>query len=335
VIGSGRLREIRILASTYNKTSLARRLLWTTQINTRLIWRIRRHLQAADTILFTGSPPYLLHWIAPLNVLLRKKLIYRITDFHPECLMAQRQSSVVALRLLYRLTMAWRRRVDEFEVLGNDQLQRLVEAGMPRSRARLKRDPSPIRFDHHTKPLPRPAAASGKLLLLYSGNWGVAHDYATFLAGYELHCRRGSGRFLLWLNAVGNAVGSIEEELKRRALPYIRGTPVPLDQLSSLLVTPDAHLITLSDPFVGFVLPSKVHACIQSGLPVLYIGSARSDVHALCAEQLRAPYFRVEMNNAEECWEALENLTHLLTKRDDGDRPPQAARRVSGVATGG
>jgi len=42
----------------------------------------------ADEILFTGSPPLLLHWIAPLNVLLRKRLIYRITDFHPECLMA-------------------------------------------------------------------------------------------------------------------------------------------------------------------------------------------------------------------------------------------------------
>jgi hypothetical protein len=78
-----------------------------------------------------------------------------------------------------------------------------------------------------------------------------------------------------------------------------------------------------------------VHACIQSGLAVLYIGSASSDVHALCAERLRAPYFRVEMNNAEGCWEALENLTQLLTKRDDGDRPPKAARRVSGVSTGG
>ena len=172
VIGSGRLREIRILASTYDKTSLARRLLWTAQINTRLIWRIRRQLQAADTILFTGSPPYLLHWIAPLNILLRKKLIYRITDFHPECLMAQRQSSGVALRLLYRLTMAWRRRVDEFEVLGNDQLQRLVEAGIPRSRARLKRDPSPVRFESHTKPLPRPAAAQRQAALALLGELG-------------------------------------------------------------------------------------------------------------------------------------------------------------------
>ena len=31
-------------------------------------------------IVFTGSPPLLLHWIAPANLLLRKKLIYRITD---------------------------------------------------------------------------------------------------------------------------------------------------------------------------------------------------------------------------------------------------------------
>src|SRR5262245_20295165 len=99
-IGRGFLRQIRIVAPSYDKLSLARRLLWTAQINTRLIWHIRRLLQAADTILFTGSPPYLLHWIAPINLLLRKKLVYRITDFHPECLIAQRQSSGVALHLL-------------------------------------------------------------------------------------------------------------------------------------------------------------------------------------------------------------------------------------------
>jgi hypothetical protein len=37
--------------------------------------------------------------------------------------------------------------------------------------------------------------------------------------------------------------------------------------LGRLLVTPHAHLITLKDSFVGYVLPSKVHACIASGRP--------------------------------------------------------------------
>ena len=87
-------------------------------------------------------------------------------------------------------------------------------------------------------------------------------------------------------------------------------------------MTPDAHLITLSDAFVGFVLPSKVHGAIESGRPVLYIGSARSDVHALCAERLKAPYFRVEIDDANGCWQALEELARLSANsgRADGQR---------------
>jgi hypothetical protein len=306
--GSGALREVRIFARTYDKGSLLRRMLWTAQTNTRLLWHARRELRETDVILFTGSPPYLLHWLAPLNLFLRKKLIYRITDFHPECLMARSKTPGLMLRLIYGLTLFWRRRVDEFEVLGHDQLERLGEAGIPRERVRLKRDPSPVAFDEAARPLPRPGESDGKLLLLYSGNWGVAHDYRTFLAGYAMHHRNGTGRFVLWLNAVGGAVPAIEAELAHQKLPYIRGTPVSLDGLARLLLTPDAHLITLSDAFVGYVLPSKVHACIESQRPVLYIGSARSDVHKLCTERMHADYRRVEVGNAEDCWDALEDL---------------------------
>jgi hypothetical protein len=281
-----------------------------------MLWRVRREVIATDVILFTGSPPYLLHWLAPLNLLFRKKLIYRITDFHPECLIAQRGSSGIILSLLYRLTLFWRHRVDEFEVLGIDQMERLAEVGIPKERLRLKRDPSPVEIGPTTLPLPRPVAAGHNLLLLYSGNWGVAHDYKTFMSGYHLHHRQGTGRFLLWLNAVGTAVQTIEDELARLELPYIRGTPVPLNDLPRLLVTPDVHLITLSDAFVGFVLPSKVYGCIESGRPVLYVGSARSDVHRLCAERMHTSYTRVEVGDAEGCWQALEQLARAITGQE-------------------
>ncbi len=315
---AGTLREVRLHAPTYDKISYVRRLLWTAWTNTRLLWHARRALWAADTILFTGSPPFMLHWLGPLNVLLRKRLVYRITDFHPECLMAQFASPGLLLRFLHALTLFWRRRVDEFEVLGHDQAERLREAGIPQERIRLKRDPSPIEFAPGTSPLPRPDGAGDKLLLLYSGNWGVAHDYHTFLAGYALHHRQGSGRFILWLNAVGSAVGEIEKELKRQSLPYVRGAPVPLSQLASLLVTPDAHLITLSDAFVGYVLPSKVHACIESGRPVLNIGSERSDVHRLCAERMRVHYRRVNVGDAKSCRAALDDLAEQMDRSSGG-----------------
>ena len=92
---------------------------------------------------------------------------------------------------------------------------------------------------------------------------------------------------------------------------------MPLDQLGALLVTPDAHLITLSDAFVGFVLPSKVHGCIASGKPVVFIGSERSDVHRLCWES-GCDYTRVAAGDAVGFARTLEHLADLCE-----DTPPR------------
>jgi hypothetical protein len=311
-IGKGRLKIIRIHAEPYEKGDFSRRLRWTVATNTRLILKLWRHLRWTDEILFTGSPPLFLHWIAPLNVVLRKKLTYRITDFHPECLMAARKVVPLWLASLYRLTVFWRRRVSSFEVLGHDQVDRLAKIGIPTHRIRLKRDPSPVEITSTTQPLDRPVSDPRSLLILYSGNWGIAHDYRTFINAYRRHHREGSGRIVLWLNAVGAAVPDVQAALRAHRLPHVAAKPVPLDRLASLLVTPDAHLITLSDEFVGFVLPSKVHGCVASGKPVLFVGSERSDVHALCTSGMSAAYKRVDVGDVAGCVAALEGLAELI-----------------------
>jgi hypothetical protein len=239
--------------------------------------------------------------------------------------MAATERSSLPLRLLYRMTLFWRRRIDEFEVLGEDQRARLAEIGIPECRVRLKRDPSPVEITPATRPLPRPRAFRDKLLLLYSGNWGVAHDVDTFVEAYRRHHSEGSGRFVLWLNAVGASAGEVEARLRRAKLPFIRSSPVPLDQLASLLVTPDAHLITLKDAFVGFVLPSKVYGCIASGLPVLYIGSVRSDVDLLArCSNLAMAYQRVEIGTVDRCASALEVLADCILGANQENRSLRA-----------
>jgi hypothetical protein len=315
-IGSGHLVTIKLNAKSYERNRFLRRLVWTAITNTRLLVRLWPHLRRADEILFTGSPPLLLHWIAPANLFLKKRLIYRITDFHPECLLAASSRPSAWLRLLYCLTLFWRRRVDMFEVLGEDQRSRLNEIGITPEQVRLKRDPSPVRILATTQPLPRPSGFANKLLLLYSGNWGVAHDVATFIEAYRHHHRRGSGSIVLWLNAVGAKAGAVADTLRKEDLPLIRSSPVPLENLASLLVTPDAHLITLSDPFVGFVLPSKVYGCIESRKPILFIGSSRSDVNLLCMEQAASRYVRVDTANWEACAAALEQIANRLQARN-------------------
>jgi hypothetical protein len=323
MMGLGRYHEIRLSTASYDKSSTLRRLFWTARTNTRLIFHLWSHMRAADTILFTGSPPLFLHWIAPANLVLKKELVYRITDFHPECAIAQAGGAGPFLKLLYRLTLFWRRQVDRFEALGEDQITRLREIGIAEKKIRLKRDPSPVEISRETSALQRPRGTESSLLLLYSGNWGIVHDYRTFVEGYRLHHRQGSARFVLWLNAAGSAINSIESALSAGGLPYVKGAPVPLEQLASLLVTPDAHLITLSAPFVGFALPSKVYGCIASGRPVLFIGSEKSDVHLLCCKRLGSAYERVDVGDAENCKRALERLARMIddasksNERDD------------------
>lgn len=317
----GSLKIIKLFATPYQKDKFAQRLLWTFKTNTRLALSLWPAMRWADEILFTGSPPLFLHWIAPLNLILRKRLIYRITDFHPECLIAGRaRPPPMWLTLAYRLTLFWRRRVDMFEVLGDDQRVRLEKIGVPAERIRTKRDPSPVSIPPDTPALARPAAYDGNVLLLYSGNWGAAHDYQTFVEAYRRHHREGSGRVVLWLNAVGSAAGTVADAVSQLRLPMERSAPVPLDQLARLLVTPDAHLIALSDAFVGFVLPSKVYGCILSNKPILFIGSAGSDVHLLCREKVRSHYQRVDVGDAERCFAALERLADFveLRKRSRG-----------------
>ena len=99
--------------------------------------------------------------------------------------------------------------------------------------------------------------------------------------------------------------------------------------LARLLVTPAAHLITLRDEFVGYVLPSKVHACIESGRQILFIGSAESDVDLLCRERMpRDSYRRVPVGDAAGVAQALEAIADsAIPGASTGERRLSATMR--------
>ena len=76
------------------------------------------------------------------------------------------------------------------------------------------------------------------------------------------------------------------------SLPYERTAPCGIEELPNVLLAADVHLITLRDEFVGYVLPSKVYACVESARPVLFVGSERSDGHLLCRDRMAPDLYR-------------------------------------------
>lgn len=317
-VGTGSLHVWRVHRDTYQKQKFVKRLAWTVRSNLALLAAAFGAMRRADAILFTGSPPLMLHFIAPLNLLLRKKLVYRITDFHPECLIAERGHAGPVLGLLMRLTHYWRRRVDEFEVLGLDQAQRLMDIGISRARLVLKADPSPVVFGPNLVPLPVPLELqSGSGVILYSGNWGIAHDEATFIEAYTRYSRQCPKGLKFWLNATGAKADRVEQEFRARGVQIYRSKLVPLDELPRVLKAVDVHLVTLRDAFVGYVLPSKIHACIDSGKRILFIGSEASDVHRLASQTGHQTYSRVGVGDVDGLVETIHALERsILSDRE-------------------
>lgn len=319
-MGEGSVEIIRVHRRKYQKQRFVERLIWTIASNLALLSSAFTAMRVADLVLFTGSPPLMLHFIAPLNVVLRRRLIYRIMDFHPECLIAERGKSGLLLEALLWLTHFWRRRIDAFEVLGQDQAQRLREIGIAESRIEIKPNPSPVAFPPGLAPLPLPKELQGGGgVILYSGNWGVAHDEGTIIEAYARYVASSSNPLRLWINATGAKADRAERELRARGIPFYRSHLVPLEQLASLLIAVDVHLVTLRDSFVGYVLPSKVHACIESGKRILFIGSQASDVHRLALASLAVGHYRrVDVGDVESALVALKCLEHGVRMEREG-----------------
>ena len=321
----GLLETTRLHSAVYQKSRYVSRLLWTGRTNLRLVWEVIRDPRSRRAeVVFTGAPPFMLFFIFLVKVIRRARLVYRITDFYPEVLIAElgRRPWLSAIE---RLTWWLRRRVDAFEVLGEDQRALLIAGGIAPDQITLKRDISPVEIRGDEPPVALPPALKGMKILLYSGNYSVAHDIETVVAGLIRHHQGGAAAFGLWLNATGARADIVERRLRDAGIPVARSNPGRLEDLPRLLVTADAQLISLRPEFCGVVLPSKVFGCIAARRPIVFVGPAGSDVHLLCREAGLAAYEHVEPGNVAGFATALDRLARLADRRNRA-AAPQAAQ---------
>jgi hypothetical protein len=311
IFGDGILDITRLPAKPFNKSSNFNRLTWILKSNFRLIYEVIKHPKARNAdVLFTGSPPFMLFFALLCKWLRGARLIYRITDFYPEVLFAAWGRKPALAVIFEKLTWFFRRRVDEIQVLGEDQRKLMLAGGIRPERITLKRDISPIHISGNEKPALCPPALKGRKILLYSGNFGAAHEIETITRGLVWHYRQGSGQFGLWLNASGSGIQPVTEILHSEGIPYALNEPSALHQLPAVLAAADVHLVSLRPGFSGYVLPSKIYGCLSSGRPILYVGPASSDVHLLCSLERTKDYEHVDAGDVEGFSDALERLAN-------------------------
>ncbi len=314
----GSLTLVRIKAAPLQKGSfLFTRATWALRKNIKLAWAANRAISrspkgAGTEIVVTGSPPFLSYVMIVLNLLFwRRTLIYRITDFYPETVFAA--GFMRRFQFVGGVFHFLRRFATRIEALGEDQKRRLLETGVKREAIQVVRDASPIEDWDSGSPAERPFPAD-KVLLLYSGNMGLAHDIDTLVSAYDHHVKHGSDRVRLWVNGTGARLGPLQEACAARNLPLHVSGPVPIEDLPGVLRAADAHLVLLRTPFWGYVLPSKIYACVALDQPILYVGPVQSDVHLL-ASQRPKPYRHVDPGDVVACLNAMEEIADAVQGR--------------------
>lgn len=125
----------------------------------------------------------------------------------------------------------------------------------------------------------KPAAGYGlseRFTLVYLGNTGYGHEFETVLdAAKELE--RDAVTFLFV--GGGKRWDEIGGGAEARGLSnVIMHGYVPKEETPLVMGAADVALITLHDLSLGVMSPSKMHANLAAGLPVLYIGPRASNV---------------------------------------------------------
>lgn len=174
-----------------------------------------------------------------------------------------------------------RRHADGIIALGPCMKSRLIARGI---------DPAKIDIAENwasgsaIEPMPRPGDPAA-LVLLYSGNLGLAHDLDT-LTSAMLNLRD-DHRFRFIFVGSGGRRKELADFCEANQIHSVELRPyVDRDKLNEGLAVGDIGLVTQHDICCGSVVPSKVYGILAAGRPILFIGP-RAATPALTVERHR------------------------------------------------
>lgn len=118
---------------------------------------------------------------------------------------------------------------------------------------------------------------SGKFVVGYSGNLGLAHDAEAFLQVAER--LKGEPEIVFLFIGGGGRSDVFRQEVEKRRLSNVRFEPYqPREALGLSLTAPDLHLVSLLPNLEGLIVPSKFYGALAAGRPVAFIGDIQGEL---------------------------------------------------------
>jgi len=245
-------------------------------------WRAIR-LPRQDVVVCLTTPPFVILVGILLKALRGSKVLYWVMDLYPDVAVSFGALSATswparALDALHRWAMG---RCDGIVVLGRCMRKRLLDKGVRPEALHVINtwsDPGEVGFPEGKQNRFRDRWASERaVLMMYSGNFGLGHEFETLANAFAALPPLPGLR--LALVGGGKRKAEFVEMLRSRGCSGFAEAPhQPRELLGELLCAADVHLVTLKQGFEGLMVPSKFYGAMSAGKPVIFVGPQSCEV---------------------------------------------------------
>lgn len=284
--GRSRPRVVRVAGLPFTRAAHWKRALSYLSLYPAFLWRALR-LPRPDVVVTMTDPPLQLVLGPVLKWRRGCRLVHWAQDVYPEIaeeLGVLRPGGLPA-RFLRRLANGFLRRHDCVIAIGECMRERLVKRGLPADRVVVVPNWAKSETSCHEptsesggsrRRLPgadfRDAhALTGRFVVMYSGNFGLVHEFAGILGAAEQMRTIPAIQFVLIGD--GPRLAAVRQEASARGLDNVRFLPFqPAERLAETLAAADVHVVSMRKSVLGLVVPSKVYGVLAAGRPCVFLG---------------------------------------------------------------
>lgn len=269
----------RLWNTTFNKSSFFGKSMNLLTFQISLLVFALLHICRSSIVMVGTNPPLAIVSAVLAAILKGFKLISVVQDLYPDILISSGYSDGRSLPyILLSKVMRWSFNQCHIIVTISEDMKKYIQTTYRAKKVHVINNMVIGNvFPVNNYQLKEKSGLTSKLVVMYSGNFGVAHEYYTLFGAV----RQLSSNENIVFRIVGGGVNyeALKTVCSMEGLSNITFLPyVDKEELNSNLNIADIHMIIFNDDFKNVLMPSKYYGILASGRPLILITDSENDI---------------------------------------------------------
>lgn len=269
----------RLWNTTFPKSSSVGKLLNLMTFQISLLFFMLFRAEPRSTVIVGTNPPMAIISITNLKWIKNFRILFVVQDLYPDILISSgiMETSDIKYKLL-KYSMEKSIQNSDIVIAISDDMKGHIEKNYKARRINVINNWSiGDIFPVNNKLLKRLKGWEDKLVIQYSGNFGIAHEYTTLLNAIKY--LKSDDSIVFYIVGGGINYNKLKDICVAEKLNNVifKGY-VPKEDLNANLNTGDISLVIFDDDFKNVLMPSKYYGILACSKPIILISGDENDI---------------------------------------------------------